>query len=163
MPSPLPSHHSQCLCGYLESLGEPALIISEKQQIVALNAPASSLLPERHGAPAGIAQLVASGWLILELGRQGAERWWLALRERPANRKERASSLGALWRLTAREQQILELVAAGDSNKDIAVTLECSERTVEVHVSRVLYTSGAPSRGRLAAQFWGGFELRATG
>ena len=40
--------------------------------------------------------------------------------------------------LTEREQQILERVAAGDSNKEIAAQLHLSEKTVKHHMTNIL-------------------------
>ena len=56
--------------------------------------------------------------------------------------------------LTAREQQVLELVAEGLSNGQIAERLYISRKTVSVHVSAILRKLGAASRTeavRLAA------------
>ncbi|MCA9988906.1 MAG: response regulator transcription factor [Anaerolineales bacterium] len=44
----------------------------------------------------------------------------------------------ALDALTSRETEILQLVAQGRTNQEIAVRLEIDERTVRVHVSHVL-------------------------
>lgn len=41
-------------------------------------------------------------------------------------------------RLTDREQEVMSLVVAGHSNKEIALKLRCSHRTVEVHRSRLM-------------------------
>ncbi|HKF96105.1 MAG TPA: response regulator, partial [Gammaproteobacteria bacterium] len=41
-------------------------------------------------------------------------------------------------RLTEREQEVMSLVVAGRSNKEIARKLRCSHRTVEVHRSRLM-------------------------
>lgn len=41
-------------------------------------------------------------------------------------------------RLTEREQEVMSLVVAGRSNKEIAQKLACSHRTVEVHRSRLM-------------------------
>ena len=57
--------------------------------------------------------------------------------------------------LTAREQQVLELVAEGLSNGQIAERLFISRKTVSVHVSAILRKTGAASRTeavRLAAR-----------
>jgi DNA-binding CsgD family transcriptional regulator len=52
--------------------------------------------------------------------------------------------------LTGREQQVLELVAAGRTNAQIAAELVISARTVEHHVSSVLRKLGVQSRAEAA-------------
>jgi DNA-binding NarL/FixJ family response regulator len=59
-----------------------------------------------------------------------------------------------LWCLTPRQCDVLECVAKGASNKEIAETLGCALRTVELHVSNVLRQSGHESRAALVARFW---------
>ncbi|CAM4308701.1 helix-turn-helix transcriptional regulator [Myxococcus xanthus] len=61
------------------------------------------------------------------------------------------------WRgaLTARQTEVLELVAQGISNREIANRLRCAERTVEVHITDILKKSGNQSRAQLIAAFWG--------
>ncbi len=49
-------------------------------------------------------------------------------------------------RLTPREQQVLELLAQGKANKEIAAALVVSERTVKFHVSTVMKKLGAANR-----------------
>jgi DNA-binding NarL/FixJ family response regulator len=53
--------------------------------------------------------------------------------------------------LTARELDVLRLVAAGATNKAIAARLVISERTVDRHVSNILAKVGAPSRAAATA------------
>lgn len=48
-----------------------------------------------------------------------------------------------LARLSPREREILELVVAGESNKEIAQELQISPRTVEVHRSSMMSKLGA--------------------
>ena len=55
---------------------------------------------------------------------------------------DKVTSLG----LTARELEILELIAAGLSNKEIAGRLFVSENTVKTHLSRVFDKLGAKRR-----------------
>lgn len=52
--------------------------------------------------------------------------------------------------LTARELEIAELVAAGQSNPEIATALFLSRKTVERHVSNILTKCGARNRTELA-------------
>jgi ATP/maltotriose-dependent transcriptional regulator MalT len=53
--------------------------------------------------------------------------------------------------LTAREQEVLRLVADGRSNREIAEKLFISAKTASVHVSNILAKLGVSSRGEAAA------------
>ena len=52
--------------------------------------------------------------------------------------------------LTERERQVLQLVAAGKANKDIAAELNISERTARTHVSSILTKLRLTSRTQAA-------------
>ncbi len=52
--------------------------------------------------------------------------------------------------LTERETDVLRLLAAGKSNKEIAIKLHVSETTVKTHVSSILAKLGVPSRTQAA-------------
>jgi DNA-binding CsgD family transcriptional regulator len=54
--------------------------------------------------------------------------------------------------LTVTEQRVVELAAAGMSNKEIARTLSIAVHTVEVHLSRAYAKLGVRSRTQLAAR-----------
>jgi DNA-binding NarL/FixJ family response regulator len=53
--------------------------------------------------------------------------------------------------LTAREQQVLQCLAEGSSNRHIARRLFITEKTASVHVSNILMKLSAASRGEAAA------------
>ncbi|WP_158630425.1 ATP-binding protein [Glycomyces terrestris] len=55
--------------------------------------------------------------------------------------------------LTARETEVLRAAAAGGSNRQIAAALGISQRTVEVHMSRLLAKTGTASRTELVARY----------
>jgi FixJ family two-component response regulator len=59
-------------------------------------------------------------------------------RERRAAVTARATTDRRIERLTEREREILELIAAGHQNREIAMQLEISPRTVEVHKARIM-------------------------
>jgi DNA-binding CsgD family transcriptional regulator/tetratricopeptide (TPR) repeat protein len=65
-----------------------------------------------------------------------------------AGRPGRPGQLG----LTGRELEVLRLVAAGQSNKEIATALFISPKTASVHVSNILGKLGAASRTEAAAK-----------
>jgi two-component system NarL family response regulator len=58
----------------------------------------------------------------------------------------RLSARDKVPQLTRREGQVLQQIAEGASNRDIGRTLELSERTVGVYVSRILSKLDAQSR-----------------
>ena len=60
-----------------------------------------------------------------------------------AARRQRATSV--LDRLTARELEVLELVARGDSNRAIAQELVLSDRAVEKHITNILTKLDLPA------------------
>jgi FixJ family two-component response regulator len=59
-------------------------------------------------------------------------------RERRAAVSERSRADQRFERLTAREREILGLIASGHQNREIAVQLAISPRTVEVHKARIM-------------------------
>jgi DNA-binding CsgD family transcriptional regulator len=67
--------------------------------------------------------------------------------QRGTNRRTRTDPLG----LTARERQVLELLAKALSNRAIAQQLHRSERTVENHVAALLGKLGVASRNEAVA------------
>lgn len=48
--------------------------------------------------------------------------------------------------LTSHEQKILQLLAAGKSNKQIATAVYVSEKTVEFHLAKLYTKSGVRTR-----------------
>jgi len=76
--------------------------------------------------------------LLVELRALGAQPLAAAVAGRPAT-------------LTAREQEVLELVALGRSNSEIARQLFISAKTVSVHVSNILAKLGAAGRTEAAS------------
>ena len=58
----------------------------------------------------------------------------------------KAAQLSRAEHLTAREAEVLRLVALGKGNKEVAAQLNLSEHTVKFHVSSVLAKLGARSR-----------------
>lgn len=57
--------------------------------------------------------------------------------------------------LTPRQGEVLERVAQGLTNKEIAHQLGTAENTIELHVTRILRKARASSRAQLLAKLWG--------
>jgi DNA-binding NarL/FixJ family response regulator len=58
------------------------------------------------------------------------------------------ASAGADDELTPREAEVLRLIAAGQSNREIARTLFVSEATVKTHVNRIFAKTGSRDRAQ---------------
>jgi ATP/maltotriose-dependent transcriptional regulator MalT len=64
--------------------------------------------------------------------------------------------------LSARETEIMTLIAAGHSNGEIAAKLTVAEKTVKNHVNRIYAKLGVGSR-RAAIAYWQGTHDGAAG
>ena len=117
------------------TIGAPydmACALYETDEVGALNEAFETF--DRLGAKPGMA-LVATK--LRALGARVPRGPRTATRDNPAG-------------LTARESEILALVAEGLTNSEIATALFISEKTVEHHVSRILAKLGASSRREAA-------------
>ena len=106
----------------------------------------------RGGARTEAAQLLRAA--VERFARLGAATWTArAERELAACGLTPARRAGAPMTavLTAQEQVVARLVAAGHSNREVATELIISVKTVEHHLSRVYDKLGVRSRSRLAA------------
>lgn len=63
--------------------------------------------------------------------------------------RDLSGSESASPNLTARQLEVLELVAKGRSNREIASLLHVSENGVKAHIARLLVKFGAPNRAAL--------------
>ncbi|WP_428608278.1 LuxR C-terminal-related transcriptional regulator [Sedimenticola sp.] len=68
----------------------------------------------------------------------------------PAETEQEPSQSDRLAELTAREQEIAQRVANGQSNKLIAYELGITERTVKAHLGNIFQKSGTKNRLQLA-------------
>jgi DNA-binding CsgD family transcriptional regulator len=113
---------------------------------------AETLLSGRPGQPQrqeGAAALVDAHTIALHLGADPLRREVESLARRSRLLPALApSNRGAL---TEREGEVLDLICAGATNRRIAQQLFISEKTVSIHVSRILAKLGAANRGEAAA------------
>jgi DNA-binding CsgD family transcriptional regulator len=80
---------------------------------------------------------------LTALGRRG--------RLGPGPERRSGGQVSPLAGLTAREHEVLRLLAAGRSNREIAAELFIAPKTASVHVSNILSKLGAASRTEAAA------------
>ena len=114
---------------------------------------ATELAPVLLAGPAVLQALAQADWRArlaapeqLRL-KQWAERAMTLRRVAPADPMRAA----ALPLLSTREAEVLEHIAAGDSNKLIARALDLSPHTVKRHVANILDKIGVQTRGQAAA------------
>lgn len=113
----------------LEALGAPAVLLNRRGAIAHANEAAQELLDERCGALRELLAQIrrtgsAAGADVFDLaarGHSGARLVILRSTGTPAAERQRIAVKA--WRLTPREAQVLELIVAGDTNRDIATTL----------------------------------------
>jgi DNA-binding CsgD family transcriptional regulator len=64
--------------------------------------------------------------------------------------------------LTAQELRLIDLIRAGHTNRQVALALRMSEKTVENHLTRLFARTGCRSRVELAAASLSGPLLGAA-
>lgn len=70
------------------------------------------------------------------------------------------SAVGPMGRLSQQERRVLELIAEGNTNRQIAATLDLAEKTVKNYVSSVLRKLGVVRRSEAAAFMAGHDDTR---
>jgi DNA-binding CsgD family transcriptional regulator len=78
----------------------------------------------------------------------------VVIRDEPWVEAARMSAAARAWHLSVRQAEVLAHLVRGDTNKDIAVKLGVSPRTVEIHTSAILRKAGAETRTHLARLVW---------
>ena len=124
------------------SLRVLAVLADEAQAAEALGSGARGVVLRDVGAPrlAAAVRAVAEGLMVLDAGAAES-----VLRPRPP-------APATIEHLTPREQEVLQLLAQGLSNKVIAARLGISDHTVKFHVNAILGKLGAQSRTEAIAQ-----------
>lgn len=145
----------------LDALARPALVVGPGGAIEIANGPARALLVGNHR---GVIESIRSSqssagndspYAITPLGAPLRPGSVLAIqREVSPTVASRVRVAQRVWNLSARQALVLELIAGGLTNKEIARKLECAEVTVENHVSELFRRSGARSRTDLVGRLF---------
>jgi DNA-binding CsgD family transcriptional regulator/tetratricopeptide (TPR) repeat protein len=80
-----------------------------------------------------------------------AQRARIALAVPESSVRTQTPNIMEILGLTARETEVLDLLARGHTNREIAATLVISVRTAGIHVSHILQKLGVPNRFEAAA------------
>lgn len=148
----------------LGALGRPAMVVNEYGVLLFANALVRtqwwSRGEELERTVCACAEGASHAFELTPLDLGTKTRYWFAVeRGRERDPAPLLDSARARWSLTARECETLAHLAEGRSNRAIAAHLECAERTVEVHVARLLAKSKSDSRSEVIARFWSGAHL----
>ena len=127
-------------------------MIDGRGRVICANQAAQALI-DRDLRTGRLLESIAQRWDSTPV--RGARAWSLAVL-RPAlvksDKTERVSQARARWKLTARQSEVLALVADGMTNADIAETLGIRAGTVEFHVKAIFDKAGVNNRARLIAR-----------
>jgi DNA-binding CsgD family transcriptional regulator len=149
----------------LDAIVPPAFVVSRSGVILRANALAHALL-DREGDPLrrSLATALTRGsgaadalWDLTPLRGEGASIGFLAIRRPPSRELAMADALVIAhrrWKLTARQLQVLELVARGLTNDVIAETLRIEKGTVEYHLSAIFDKAGVCNRATLIVRMY---------
>ncbi len=145
-------HESGKLTPALSSL-ERALVLAEPEGYIRTFAD--------HGEPIGtlLRQLAGRGFapqyvarLLTAIASPGQSAGGAAADHAPASDRDAAMTQGSANPLTAREVEVLRLLAGGASNHRIADELTVSVGTVKAHISHILRKMGAINRTEAVAR-----------
>lgn len=148
----------------LESYAEPALLLSGAGLVELCNTPAEQWLDAEDRGPE-LEQLRAA----LDAGVPGSDAWVISsldafcpgftlVRSRGTARNSPTQVVGLArqaWKLGDLQTQVLERVANGQSNKEIAKALKRAEVTIERHLTRLFRASGSHCRTELITRLFG--------
>ena len=148
----------------LEAVHEPVFVLSAQGVLEQANGVGRSWLRTTEGSQAvdTLQGAIAnggepSGFVLTRIEAPEHEahhwlaRWTLSSGLLPAVKVQRARSL---WSLSERSVRVLEQVASGRSNKEIAAALGRSEVTVERHLTHLFRRAGCQSRAELIARLY---------
>jgi DNA-binding CsgD family transcriptional regulator len=154
----------------LDAIVPPAFVVSRSGVILRANALAQHLL-DREGVTLrrSLATALTRGsdatWDLTPLRDEGTTIGFLAIRRSPSRELAMTDALRIAlrrWKLTARQVQVLELVARGLTNDVIAETLRIGKGTVEYHLSAIFDKAGVCNRATLIVHMYA-LELTSPG
>jgi DNA-binding NarL/FixJ family response regulator len=156
--------HRSLLEFLLELVPEPALVLSAGGWIEQANTAALDWLRSGNANAALSALREALGrgethpeFVVSALDDRGCPGYRLVLCRKAELGTDAVVRASHFWQLRPRQVAVLEQVAMGRSNKEVAAALGCAEVTVERYLTALFRVSGSQSRTELIARL---YELR---
>jgi DNA-binding CsgD family transcriptional regulator len=158
------------LIAAMEAIGAPVLIVDTRGEVLHANSNGRPLVArDRRGISQSFARSVAAGgpnergWELIPLsGQNGSPRFLAILSGVPrAVAPVVAAAVAPVvcvesartrWKLTARQTQVLDLLAGGLTNATIAECLHIGVGTVEFHIAKIFDKAGVDNRATLIAR-----------
>jgi DNA-binding CsgD family transcriptional regulator len=152
--------HQAALESLVDALDEPAIVFHARGTVELANEAGLRWLDEAYARrafePLRSALATAGAhpqFTLIPLDARGCAGYVLALSTaRRSSLSGTVARASRAWNLSPRQSRVLEHVAFGKSNKEIAVALSCAEVTVEKCLTKLFRASGARSRTELAAR-----------
>jgi len=158
-----PAIASRALEATLEAIQTEAFIFTERGEVVMSNDAGHEhlgrggceWLAKTHRVTLGTGTETPDGFRVSPIKGTSSPKHFLAVRLlRTGGHSQRLELARERWGLSSRQIQIMQHLAWGHSNRDIADTLNCSQKTVELHVSNILKKAKLNSRAEAVAAFW---------
>ena len=135
----------------------PILIADRQGAVLHANALGYRLLErESTAVKEAVVQMATSGsvgspWEVVPLPKRGECLGYMAMLRAPASKPARSALSEATrrWNLTARQREVLNLVALGLTNADVGTSLGIEKCTVEFHLSAIFDKAGVDNRTTL--------------
>lgn len=142
----------------IEQIAGPAALVTPQGRILACNAPLRAEL-ERDGSGTKEALVNSVKGLhpfakVTKISALGAPDSRLVVFPQPSAPEQRLERVCSRHALTPRQTEVLRMLVRGASNRVIAATLDCAERTVEIHVTAILSKLGVESRAAALARVY---------
>jgi DNA-binding CsgD family transcriptional regulator/PAS domain-containing protein len=143
----------------LDAIPAAAFVLSESGRICHANAAGRRWASDhRTGLTAALGESMRGApdaqFSITRFAAPDRRPQFLAIARRASGMRGPAAAAAKSWELTARQTQVLLLLAEGKANKVIAAELSCAVHTVELHVAALLEKARCDSRSELIARLW---------
>jgi DNA-binding CsgD family transcriptional regulator len=143
------------LAGVLSGFGSAAFLLGAKGNIECCNELGARLYSqERASLKSALSdslrgQGTASAFEVTPIAGASTAGCSLAVQRNIPRPKTQALAAARRWSLTPRQTEVLGLLVQGQSNWQIAASLGCAERTIEIHVGTILRRAQVNNRATL--------------